>query len=712
MSVTENLVRESHPTFGLPLVGHPLISDWVSFAMPGHVTVYTGKVEIGQGISTALAMIAAEELDVDLSRIAIVAGDTMQTPNEGLTSSSFSVEHSGGALRMAASAARASLIGEAAKRLGVSPGNIAVRDGSFAIDGEQTGESYWTLADSINLDTNVVDVAAPKIVKDYRLVGMSGVRPDIGAKLSGSAFINDMELPGMLHARTLRAPHELAIVELPKPPELQTILPQGVQLYRAGNFVAVLTNREDVAVKACERLAARTDWRMPGVRSADPFEELDSSPAEFEVVHTSALGVPQGPYDLEVSLTRRFVAAASIGTSCGLALVESGKLTVWTHSQAVFLLVDALSRLLKLDKANIRAIHVPAAGCYGHNGADDAAADAALLAQAYPGTPVRVVWSRAQELSTPLGTAMRTTIRSRFTDANSLEHMEIDAAGGSFARRPGLMGATNLLAGYLRDGAVNDAILDPPLAFGGGIERNALPLYQIPSVHLRKKVVADLSVRTSSLRSLGAHVNVAAIEAMMDEAATRAQTDPVEYRIQHLNDPRAIAVLQHVSRMSGWSKGPIDGRAFGLGFAQYKNKAGYCAVIIELSVDSEVTVHRIWSAVDVGLAVDPDGVIAQIEGGIIQALSWTLKEEVRFENGTVASLGWEAYPILRFSEVPDVTVEILEHLEEPPLGAGEIAQGPTAAAIVNGVARALGARISDLPLTRDRIMAAALSDVS
>jgi CO/xanthine dehydrogenase Mo-binding subunit len=705
MSVAENHIRNSHPTFGLPLVGHPLISDWISFAVPGQVTAYTGKVEIGQGISTALAMIVAEELDVDLSRIAIVAGDTLQTPDEGLTSSSFSVEHSGGALRMAASAARALLIGEAAKRFGV-----AVHNGSFALKSGQTGESYWTLADFVDLDGKVVDLAMPKPARDYALVGASGIRPDIGAKLSGAAFIHDMDLPGMLHARIVRAPHELAVAELPKPQELHSILPQGVQHYRAGNFVAVLAAREDVAIKACDSLAARTNWRVPGFRSDDPFEEIDSSPAEFEVAHTTAPTVPQGPYDLEVSLTRRFVAAASIGTSCGLALMEGGKLTVWTHSQAVFLLIDALSRLLKIEKANIRAIHVPAAGCYGHNGADDAAADAALLAQAYPGTPIRVVWTRAQELSTPLGTAMRTTVRSRFTTSNSLEQMEIDAAGGSFARRPGLMGATNLLAGYLRDGAVNDPILDPPLAFGGGIERNGIPLYRIPNVRLRKKVVADLSVRTSSLRSLGAHLNVAAIEAMMDEAALRAEVDPVEYRIQHLDDPRAIELLRHVSRMAGWSEGATDGRAFGLGFAQYKNKAGYCAVIAELSVDNDVTVHRIWSAVDVGLAVDPDGVIAQVEGGIIQALSWTLREEVRFESGTVTSLGWEAYPILRFPEIPDVTVEVLQHREEPPVGAGEIAQGPAAAAIVNGVARALGMRVNDLPLTRDRIMATALND--
>jgi CO/xanthine dehydrogenase Mo-binding subunit len=383
---------------------------------------------------------------------------------------------------------------------------------------------------------------------------------------------------------------------------------------------------------------------------------------------------------------------------------------VWTHSQGVYPLRDALARTLKLDPTAISVKHVQGPGCYGHNGADDAAADAAVIAFHTPGKPIRIRWRREEEFGfEPVSPAMVTTAQARLDESGLPVDWTTEIWSGRHTSRPG--GGGNLLAAE----ALPDPPPPPPAAESGyppgAGTRNGEPLYDFPAKRIVHHLIAETPVRTSSLRGLGATLNVFAIESLMDELAERAGQDPVAYRLSVLSDERARTVIEHVARLSGWRAGleAGTGHGRGIGFARYKNLAAYAAVVVEVEVGGTVRLSRVWCTADAGLVINPDGAINQLEGGIIQAASWALKEGVRLDAAGIRSRDWESYPVLRFSEVPEVTVELISPTaDHPSLGVGEASGGPTVAAIGNAVAHALGARIRDLPLTRERVMAALL----
>ncbi len=640
------------------------IGDWIAFPTPGRVEVRTGKVEIGQGVREALTRIAAEELDIDPAQIDLISGDTARTPDEGYTAGSMSISGGGVAVRQATSAARA--LFEAAGR------------------GEGRPD-YWALSDSMDLDRPVADFARPKSPAAYVLTGTGGGGRALNAQVKGAAFIHDLEMPGLLHARMVRPPWLGA--EVKRMGEASA----GARVIRDGSFIGVVCEREADAVAAGERLALTTLWsKAPG--AGDPLDIIDRSnePA------------PLDDAPISVTASRGFIAHASIAPSCAVAMWDQGRLTVWTHTQGVFPLARSLAAMLSLDADAVRVIHAPGAGCYGHNGADDAAADAAMLAMATPGRPVRVQWTRAQELtSSPMGAAMRTTVSASLGADGRIATMHTGVVSFTHVRRPGV-GGVNLLAGWLRAGGAVDPVITGPMpaASGGDAERNATPGYDIAETSIWRTIVQHPLARTSALRSLGAHVNVTALEGAMDASAALTGEDPVVYRLRHLSDPRARAVIERVAAMAG---GCAPGSGRGIGYARYKNVAAYCAVIVETELAETLRVTRAWAVVDAGCAVDPDGVENQIEGGIIQALSWTLKEAVNFADGAPSGAGWSDYPILRLDETPQIVVEILQHLDQPPLGVGEAACGPTAAAVCNALAALTGVRTADLPLTRERL---------
>ena len=367
---------------------------------------------------------------------------------------------------------------------------------------------------------------------------------------------------------------------------------------------------------------------------------------------------------------------------------------------------------MKIDPATISVKHAQGPGCYGHNGADDAAADAAVIAMRLPGK------AGAGTLAARGGVRLRAgqpgdgddgaRRAGRGRAAGRLDHRNLERHGIRAA--PG--GGGNLLAAEaLPNPPPAPAPADPPESNGGGGTRNGEPLYDFPTKRIVHHLVAETPVRTSSLRGLGATINVFAIESSMDELAERAGKDPVEYRLSILSDPRARAVVEAVARMADWRPGLPSGtgKGRGIGFAQYKNRAAYAAVVAEVEIDETVRLLKIWCAADGGLIVNPDGAINQLEGGIIQGASWALKEGVRLDTAGISSRDWETYPVLRFTEVPEIDVELVGATADlPPLGIGEASGGPTVAAIGNAVAHALGARIRDLPLTRERVMAALL----
>ena len=687
------------------------LAQWLRIRPDGIVEVSPGKVEIGQGIHTALAQIVADELDIDLARVRCVRPSTAGSPNEGVTSGSLSIQDSGGALRQAAAEARAIYLGVAAQRLGVAPASLAIEDGTIAGPGNLR-TSYWELADNALLERDATGAAAPKPAAARRLAGTASARIDIPDKVFGAPrFVHDLVLPGMMHGRVLRPPTvDAQLTTLDDGPARR--LAGVAAVVRDGSFVGVVADSEDIAVAAIGLLRRGATWdsgdALPD--EADLGTWLKQQPVASKVIDAREAATPvPTARTLRRTYSRPYIAHASAAPSCAVAQWTADGLHVWTHSQGIFNLRTDLAAVLAAPADRIVVEHAEGAGCYGHNGADDAALDAALLARAVEGRPVRVQWSREDEMSwAPVGACAVIDLEADLDVDGEIAAWRHDVWSNGHVSRPGRAKTPTLLAGYhLATPFPRLPSLDPPFAGGGGSERNAVPLYDFPAWRISNHRLLTMPLRVSSLRTLGAFANVFALESFMDELAAERGEDPLAFRLRHLKDERARAVLQAAADRAGWgTQGRRDGSGMGLAFARYKNAGAYCAVVAEVEGEADIRVRRLVCAVDVGEVINPDGVTNQIEGGAIQATSWTLKEAVRFDRQRVTSDTWESYPILRFSEVPAVEVEIISRPSERSLGAGEAAHGPTAAAIANATFHALGVRVRDLPITRERVIAA------
>ncbi len=702
------------PVLPGPLADNPSLDRWVTFPAPGKVTVGTGRVELGQGVLTAMTQIAADELDVAMERITIRSGDTEFTPNEGYTAGSQSIQFGGVAMRQACADVRGLFIERAARVLGCKPSELGIRDGNILRNGTPTGQDYWTLAGAVDLSAKATGSGRRKAAADFAAIGQSSARLDLPAKIFGKpAFIHNMVLDGMAHARVVRQPNRGAAIAAIDEQAIKRAAKAPVEFVRNGNFLAIVGNDETAVDLAGAAAANHVTWQHVETPTSLQAEAswLIQRPAVDRIIGAPEPADPQGRARFEATYTRGHLAHASISPSCGLAVYRDGHLTVWTHCQGVFPLRAALARTLGLDASAITVHHVQGSGCYGHNGADDAAADAAIVAMKMPGVPIRVRWRREEEfVHEPKSPAMVVKVRALLDEAGKPADWTAEIWSGTHNYRPGAGG--NLLgAQALPNPPPEPPPGDVPEANGGGGTRNAEPLYDIARKRIIHHLVTEPPVRTSALRGLGAMPNVFAIECAIDELAERAGQDPVQYRLSITADQRARAVIEKVAGMAGWRAGEAGGtgRGRGIAFARYKNRAAYAAVVVELDVEETIRLRHVWCATDAGLVVNPDGVINQLEGGIIQSASWVLKEQVRFDNG-VSSFDWETYPVLKFSEVPEIDIELINTKDEAPLGVGEVTAGPTAAAIGNAVSHALGARIRDLPLTRDRIMATLLKE--
>ena len=690
------------------------LDAWLRVNADGIATVYTGKVELGQGILTALQQIAAEELDLPLNRLKMISGDTGATPNEGQTAGSQSVENSGTALRMAGAEVRAMLVELAAKKLGVAADTLKVENGIIsASDGRKV--TYGELAAEADLKREATAKFKPKDPATHKIVGQSIARADIPPKLFGGiAYVQDMRPAGMVHGRVVRPPRYGSTLESVDEAQVKS-LPGVIAVVRDGSFLGVVAQREEQAVKAREALAKAAKWKL-GPELPDPANihaHLKSLPNT-----TSEIGVKQAPVlasagrMLEATYTKPYLAHASIGPSAALAEFKDGKLSVWTHSQGVFPLRAELVKALKMQPQDIRCIHVEGSGCYGQTGADDVALDAALLARAAPGRPVRLQWMRDDEFAwEPYGAAMSMNVRASLDADNKIADWHYELWSNTHSMRPQSTSGTNVLAAwYMAEPQMHGPPQGIPQPAGGG-DRNAVPLYDFPNQKIVHHFIPEMPIRVSALRTLGAYANVFALESFLDEMAALAKADPVAFRLAHMKDPRARAVIEKVAAIANWKAGEAGNlsRGRGIGFSKYKNLACYVACIADVEVDratGKVRVSHVWSAVDSGLVINPDGLKNQIEGGIIQTASWTLHEQVRFDKNGITSRDWASYPILTMPEVPKVTVELINRPNERPLGAGEGSQGPAVAAIANAVAHATGKRLRDLPLDAGRVKAA------
>jgi nicotinate dehydrogenase subunit B len=698
------------PQLPVSLAANPKLSSWLKFSAEGRVTVSPGKVEIGQGIVTALAQLAADELDVDISRVRMARASTAASPNEGVTSGSLSVQQSGRALRHVCAEVRRIFLELASERLGVGMDALDVEDGTISGPGN-VRTSYWELAEEVSLDRDARPDVTPKSIAQRALAGNSVERIDIPDKVfARQRFIHDSALPGMLHGRVLRPENSRArLIDLKE--DGARAIAALVAIVRNGSFAGVVSETENGAEASLEALRKGATWSegetLPDENDLASF--LKAQPSEPTIIDRKTASPPREKRrSVRRQYTRPYIAHASIAPSCAIAHWSGDKVHVWTHSQGVYLLRADLALVLKLPAENITVEHMEGAGCYGHNAADDVALDAVLLAKAAGGRPVRVQWSREDEMShAPFGAAMAIEIEAHLDVQNEITDWRHSVWSNGHAARPGRAAQPVLLAGFELENPFPRMISsNPPQANGGGADRNSIPLYDFPSWQIESHRLLTMPVRTSALRTLGAQGNVFAIESFLDEIAAERGEDPVAFRLRHLKDERARDAIRAAAKRAKWKPEKQPGIGYGIGFARYKNTGAYCAAVAEIEGAEDIRVTKLTLAVDVGEAINPDGVINQIEGGAIQATSWVLKEHVRFDRRRITSTSWTEYPILRFSEVPDVEVELIQRPELDPVGAGEAAHGPVTAAIANAVFDCLGVRVRDLPITRERLIAA------
>ena len=704
------------------LTVNPRLDQWVKFEDDRTVRVATGKVEIGQGITTALVQIAAEELDLPLKRIMLLSGNTEHGPDERYTSSSLSVMVSGASIRLVCAEVRALLTDQAALRLNCSPDDLTVLDGAFVKNGDTTGLDYWDVVPTLDLSQTPTGFAKPKLPEAYRIVGQDVPRADLPSKVTGAAetYLHDIRPDGALHARTLRQPGPRATLEaLDEDAVRRASGDAELRIVRRANFVAFISAGERQAEAAAIYAEKNAKWSNLRDYHGDEQEGswLVGRPSEIRefgapIADAEATDTTGTANMVEATYTRPYIAHASMGPSAAIAQYDDETMTIWSHGQGMHPLRRNIAAVLGLDPEKVVCHHRHGPGCYGHNGADDAAADAAIVALALPGETIRLQWRREEEFAyEPVSPAMSVTVKVALDVAGNPVDWTQEIWSATHVQRPGSGSGYLLASEALEIPPPPVEVTDPPEESGGGSTRNAVPLYRIPAHRIEHHLVTDGPVRTSALRGLGAPTNVFAMECMMDELAERATKDPLTYRLALLDDPRARAVLERTGAMADWAKRGSggDGKGLGIAFARYKNMAAYSAVAVAVTVAEEVRLDHIWSASDAGLVINPDGARNQLEGGIVQAASFALKEQVKIEGDGIASRDWDAYPILRFNEVPPVDVELIGSADDPSLGMGECTVGPTCAAIGNAVAHALGRRMYDMPLNRERIMTALLA---
>ena len=606
-------------TLPLSLTDNPILSQWIAFE-PGKVRIATGKVEIGQGILTAMTQIAAEELDVKPEQIRIVSGETDVSPAEYFTSGSYSVAVGGAAIRLVCAEVRSLFLDKVAETLACKPGDLSIEDGKFLRAGKDTGRDYWSVAGNISLDRRASGTAPVKRPSQYKIVGKNLPRLDLPAKVAGAAFIHDIAPEGVVHARVLRQPWRGARLAALDEAAVRKAAKAPIEILREGEFVAFTAANELAVMRAAEaaRNLARWEGGTPAPDSVGSIEWLKAQPSRDRTVEQGEKGrMPQGR-TVTARYSRPFLTYGSIGPSCALAEFNDGALKVWSHTQGPSILRDWLAKALGMDAKQVTVFHRQGAGAYGHNTADDAAFDACAIATRMPGRTIRVQWSREDEfLAAPISTAMAIELTAVLDAEHKPADWQIEIWSPPHAQRPGMNGNANFAGlAALPQAPPLKELNDIPDERGGGATRNGFAIYDLPRHRLIHHMLPNVPLRTSSLRGLGAWANVYAIESFIDELAEIAGEDPVAYRLSLLSEPRPRRVVETAAQLSGWFDGKKlpEGRARGFGFARYKNIAAFVAVVAEVEVDEEVRLKRIWAAADAGLVISPDGARNQSRG--------------------------------------------------------------------------------------------------
>ncbi|WP_425091476.1 molybdopterin cofactor-binding domain-containing protein [Tropicimonas sp. S265A] len=696
---------------------HPRLSDWLAIDA-GKLWLRTGKVDIGQRVSTALVGVAQSELALPLDLIDVEPVRTGASPDEGMTSGSNSIEQSGRAVRLACATLREAIIARVVERVGGAPEDWQVDETGVSGPGTNRPLPLLDLAADVDLDIPIrkdAKVARPGAAEALPMRGLRDL-------VTGAyRFLQDLDVPDMLHARVVRPPHAKARLKTLDDAAVSGLEARGLRVIRDGSFLAVAGPEEWSVIRAAARLFTTTDWDMgEGLDPGDVDEVLRPGNAIRLNVED---GVPQmggvipdplANPDYSARYTRPFTMHGSLAPSAAMALCDGKFLRITTHSQGVYVLRDSIAESLDLAPEAVELTYMPGSGCYGHNGADDAAYDAALIARALPGKPILLKWTRDDEHAwEPFGPASAVDMAARLAENGDPEAFSADAIGGTFRGRPrsgpDRAGPAKLLGNHFKAAPIGPHRAVPNMNRHGGLHRNLTPIYDIPQMRLVKNLIPEAPLRSSALRCLGAALNVFAIESFVDEIVQDKGLDPFDYRKRNLSDARAIAVIDALEKdLESRPKPAAGGR--GIAYAQYKNAMTRVAVAVDLTVTdtAQIRLSDVIIVADAGRVVDRDGLVAQLEGGFLQAASWALYEEVTWDRDGITSRDWDSYPVLRFPDVPKIDVVVLDRQDEKSVGAGEAAPGPTLAAIANAVHDATGLRLRRLPFTPDALTSAAL----
>ena len=687
------------------------VDSFLAVGKNGTVTMYTGKVDIGTGIRVALPQMVAEELDIALDKIKLIEGDTALTPDQGPTWGSLSVQVAGVQLRQAAATARKALVEMAAQRLGKPAADLGVRDGVvFVVAEPQRRVSYADLIGDQSFNLKLDPAAPVKNPKDHTIVGQPVPRPDIPGKVTGThTYIQDFRVPGMIHARVVRPPAIGATLQSVDESSIKAI--KGARVVRQESFLAVVADSEWAAVKAAKALKAT--WSS--------WDGLPEPSKLWEHVRATKIAkddvaVDRGDPKAAIAGAAKKVTATydfaihthgSMGPSCAVADVKAGKAEIWSPSQAPHWLRREVAATLQMDPKDVHIQYLDGAGCYGRNGHEDATCDAALISKLI-GKPVRVQWSREDEHGwDPKGPPTLVEITAGLDAQGNIVgwQSELWVPKADITEWPRTLAAT--FAGIAQKEAINP----------GNIHRNLDPSYPFANQKAVAHRLDSTPFRPSWIRTPGRMQNTYANEVFIDECAAAAGADPVEYRLRYLGDPRGVAVLRAAANLAKWHARPSPrrdqsgtiARGRGVAYVKYENARTYCAGVAEVEVNKQtgaIRCTRFYVAHDCGQIINPDGVRAQIEGNIIQTVSRTLKEELKWNRSRVTSVDWASYPILRFPEVPEVVMELINRPSEPPWGVGEPAAVLPPPAISNAVFDAIGVRLRSVPFTPDRLRTA------
>ena len=696
------------------------ISNWFNFDKNNVLQVYSGKIDIGQHISSTLALISSKITGINYDQVEIIKLNTDISPNEGKTASSLSVPDSGSAIKAASFTLRKSFLKYSLQTLKVDVDEIVFDNGIIKDINSNRSVSYWDFANTKEFDELIIpEEFDENEIKEFNYKNNQKIETKtIHDIVSGKySYVHDLKFPKMLHARIIRPPNYYSkFVKIINEIE-DKLIELDIKLIVKGSFLAILSPDEFLVVKYLEIIKQNIVWEeLRDLSNNNIYKSLKENDRDTLLVKSGgqafyeAIPIIKDFKDkscttLTSEYKKGYLMHGPIGPSAACSIFSNNKFIIYSHSQALYDLKLSCSEYFGVNPENVTLKFIPGSGCYGHNGADDVAFEAGLLSKEFPDTHVLLKWTRQDEHCwEPYGSASLNKLTGVINDKGKIIYWSNEVFSDTYMTRPSNTELDNFISYNLVNNHFIKRKSTPKTNAHMGIHRNLDPLYDFGETRLIKNLVHDLPLRTSALRTLGAFSNVVALECFINEIAKTKNIDPFEIRINHLSDERAIGVIKNL-RDQMTKEIQKEGLHRGIGFSRYKNSAAFCAVGVELKVndDLEIKLINAWISVDAGEVAYEDGIKAQVEGGFIQAASWSLYEEVKFDTKEIISIDWDTYQIIGFDNIPNIKTDVLDKEGLPYLGVGEVVAGPTGAAISNAISDALGQTIKTMPFTKEII---------